>query len=152
MRITTRSEAGRAAIEASGAECWVGTPERLATLRGVLDGVAIACWMFARAQGSERELRELHSERLEFFLTQVIDSTVRGFVFEGAGAQAGAGGAEDGAPHDTRAAALAAGEATARRLSARNEIPLELLHAAALEDTEWLAAAGAAIQRLLDRA
>ena len=39
MRITTRTEAGRAAIEAAGAECWIGTPDRLATLRRALDGV-----------------------------------------------------------------------------------------------------------------
>ena len=34
LRITTRTEASRAAIEATGAECWIGTPDRLATLRG----------------------------------------------------------------------------------------------------------------------
>ncbi len=42
VRITTRTEAGRAAIEAVGAECWIGTPDRIATLRYALEGVTIA--------------------------------------------------------------------------------------------------------------
>jgi hypothetical protein len=78
LRITTRSEHGRAAIEAVGAECWVGTPERLATLRGALDGVTIACWLLGNATGPAQALAELHSSRLEFFLKQAVDTTVRG--------------------------------------------------------------------------
>ncbi|MEA2299335.1 MAG: hypothetical protein QOF77_2271, partial [Solirubrobacteraceae bacterium] len=33
VRITTRTEAGRAGIEAAGAECYIGTPDRIASLR-----------------------------------------------------------------------------------------------------------------------
>ena len=50
VRITTRTEGGRAAIEGGGAECWVGTPDRLATLRGALDSVALACWLLGDAE------------------------------------------------------------------------------------------------------
>ncbi len=82
VRITTRDERGRAAIEAAGAECWVGTPDRLATLRGALENVTILCWMLATATGSAEELDALHGSRLEFFMTQAIDTTVRGFVYE----------------------------------------------------------------------
>jgi hypothetical protein len=95
VRASTRSEAGRAAIERTGAECWVGTPERLATLRGALDNVTIACWMLAGARGTAEELRALHTSRLEFFLGEAIDTTVRGLIYDAtavAGA-AGAGGA-----------------------------------------------------------
>src|SRR5277367_6663181 len=60
VRITTRTEAGRAAIEGAGAECWIGTPGRLATLRGALDSVTIACWMLCSASGPEEEVRPLH--------------------------------------------------------------------------------------------
>ncbi len=137
MRITTRSESGRAAIEDAGAECWVGTPARLATLRGALDGVAIACWLLAHAEGSAEELLELQRERLEFFLTQMIDSTVRGFVLE-----RGVG--------ETPASAVA--EEVARRVTARNAIPLELLGADAGDNTAWGREARAAIERLLSRA
>lgn len=143
VRISTRSESTRAAIEACGAECWVGTPARLATLRGVLDGVAIACWLLARAQGSEQELAALHSERLESFLTGLIDSTVRGFVYE-RGEAGGVGGLPAGA--------CATGELTARRITERNAIPLELLRAGQADAEGWGVAARAAIDRLLTRA
>src|ERR1039457_6502743 len=85
VRITTRTETGRVAIEATGAECWVGTPDRLATLRGALESVPIACWLLGSAVGPARAVRALHTSRLEFFLTQAIDTTVRGFVYEARG-------------------------------------------------------------------
>ena len=136
VRITTRSESARAAIEDAGAECWVGTPDRLATLRGALDGVTIACWLLGAASGSHEELMELHRARLQFFLTQAIDTTVRGFVYEARGTS-------------TPAAALAAGEETVARLTQLNAIPVAFLRADARERREWLAAARAAIARLL---
>jgi hypothetical protein len=82
VRIVTRSEPGRAAIEAVGAECFVGDPNRLATLRGVLEGVTVACWLLATATGSPAQLRELSVSRLPAFLGTAIDSTMRGFLFE----------------------------------------------------------------------
>lgn len=118
----------------------MGDPGRLATLRGVLDGVSVACWLLARAEGSGTELLALRTERLAFFLTQAIDSTVRGFVYE------------RGARDPARDPALAAGERIARELCERNMIPLELLLADAAEPQEWLEAARGAIARLLDRA
>ncbi|HTW43213.1 MAG TPA: hypothetical protein VMD79_12965 [Solirubrobacteraceae bacterium] len=136
VRISTRSEQGRAAIEAAGAECWIGTPDRLATLRGALDGVTILCWLLGACTGSERELRELHTARLEFFLTQAIDTTVRGFVYEARGTS-------------TPADVLAQGEHVVRRLVARNSIPVAFLTADPLDVPAWLADAHGAIAGLL---
>jgi hypothetical protein len=85
VRITTRSESGRAAIEAAGAECWVGDPDRIATLRQSLDRVTVACWLLGTASGDEEQLQALFGTRLEYWLTQVIDTTVRGFVYESGG-------------------------------------------------------------------
>jgi hypothetical protein len=98
VRATTRGEAGRAAIEATGAECWLGTPDRLATLRGALANVTVACWMLACARGSEEEIAPLHSSRLEFFLSQAIDTTARGLIYDAWVVPGGVGGAgEEGA-------------------------------------------------------
>ena len=136
MRITTRSPELREEIEGVGAECWHGTPERLATLRGALDRVAIACWLLAGARGPEQDLEELHTRRLEFFLTQMIDTTVRGFVYEARG--------------DTPAAsALAEGEQIARELCERNVIPLAVLGAEAGDGDAWQQQARSAIEELL---
>jgi hypothetical protein len=139
VRITTRTYAGRPAIEAVGAECWIGTPDRLATLRAALDGVAILCWLMSTAAGSATQLQALHTERLEFFLTQAIDTTVRGFLYE-ARARAGDPGL-----------LLAEGERIVRELTARNAIPAAFLTADPSDTDAWLAQAQGAIAGLLTR-
>ncbi len=137
VRITTRSESRRAAIESSGAECYVGTPDRLATLRGALDRVAVACWLLAGASGDADDVAELHSSRLDAFVRQLIDTTARGFVYERGRARA------------ADAAALAQGEAIARRLTALNAIPLAVLDDDIRERDVWLRGARRAIDGLL---
>jgi hypothetical protein len=81
-RIVTRSEARRGEIEAVGAQCFIGDPNRLGTLRGALEGVTVACWLLADATGPPQELQELHASRLPAFLGSAVDSTLRGFVYE----------------------------------------------------------------------
>jgi hypothetical protein len=135
-RVTTRSEDGRAAIEEAGAECWIGTPNRLATLRGALDNVTILCWLLGSAVGPEEELRALHTSRLEFFFTQAIDTTVRGILYEARGT-----GASD--------ALVRQGEPIARGMVERNEIPAAYLDADPDDRERWLADARAAVVSLL---
>lgn len=137
VRITTRSEEGRAAIEAAGAECWIGTPDRLATLRGALDNVTILCWLLGSVVGSPDELHALHTSRLEFFFTQAIDTTVRGIVYESRGAS----------PE-----LLGQGEAIARALAKRNEIPMAFLDSDPVDHARWLADASDCVRSLLIRA
>jgi len=139
VRITTRSEAGRAAIEATGAECWIGTPDRLATLRGALENVTILCWLLGTADGSPEELGALHGSRLEYFMTQAIDTTVRGVVYEARGAS-------------VAAQMLADGEAIVRALAERNAIPVAFLTADPQDGEAWLSDARAAVGSLLSRA
>jgi len=136
VRITTRTDTARVAIEQSGAECWIGTPDRLATLRAALDGVTILCWLLGTAAGSERQLRELHTHRLEFLLSQAIDTTVRGFVYE---VRAGA----------TLPDVTLAGEQTARALTERNSIPAAFLTADPNDLDAWLCDAVDAVDSLL---
>jgi len=136
VRISTRSEAGRAAIEAAGAQCWIGTPDRLATLRGALDSVTVLCWMLASASGPARELAELHSTRLEFFLTQAIDTTVRGVVYEASRL-------------DAADPVLTQAERIAVELTSRNAIPAVLVRAAPDDAAGWLLEAGDAVRVLL---
>jgi uncharacterized protein YbjT (DUF2867 family) len=139
VRITTRSEDARGAIEAAGAECWIGTPDRLATLRGALENVTVLCWMLATAAGPPEELRALHGSRLEYFMTQAIDTTVRGVVYEARGASA-------------VAHMLAGGEAIVRTIAERNAIPTAFLTTDPQDGDAWLADALAAVDSLLSRA
>jgi uncharacterized protein YbjT (DUF2867 family) len=136
VRISTRTEDGRAAIEAAGAECWIGTPDRLATLRAALDGIAILCWLLGSASGSEPELRELHTSRLRFFLTQAIDTTVRGFVYEARGTA-------------SPAALLGEGEEIVRELTEQNAIPAAFLTSDPGGVAAWIAEARGAVDSLL---
>jgi hypothetical protein len=138
VRITTRSEARRAEIEGAGAECWVGTPARLATLRGSLDAVSVLCWLLGCAQGEQDEVQALHGPRLEFFLTQAIDTTVRGIVYEAAGCA--------GEP------VLAGGRRITEELTGANAIPVAFIEADPAERAEWIAQARAAIGALLAQA
>jgi hypothetical protein len=139
VRVTTRTESARAAIEAAGAECWIGTPQRLGTLRAALESVTIVCWLLGTAAGSDDEVRALHGSRLEFFLGQAIDTTVRGFLYEAAAMPGGAVGAQ----------VLAGGESIVRRVAARNEIPIGFLRSDPGDADAWLAGAHAGIEALL---
>jgi uncharacterized protein YbjT (DUF2867 family) len=136
VRATTRAEAGRAAIEATGAEAWIGTPERLATLRAALESVTVVCWLLGAMTGAEEEVRALHGARLEFFLGQVIDTTVRGFIYEAGGVTV----AEE---------ILAAGERIVRAAGERNAIPVGFVRADPEDPGAWLDDAHAVIASLL---
>jgi hypothetical protein len=147
VRITTRDESARAAIEAAGAECWIGTPDRLATLRGALDHVTIACWLLAGARGQPEQLSALHSSRLELFVTQAIDTTVRGFVYDATAPGGGRG------PDRVTPEQLAGGARIVARLTALNAIPAAVLSAdgrpASDARSAWVDRARAAIDELL---
>lgn len=136
VRITTRTEDGRAAIEATGSECWIGTPDRLSTLRGALDSVTVLCWLLGSAEGSAEELRSLHGTRLEYLLTQAIDTTVRGFLYESS------------APART-ATLVQDGERRARTLLDLNSIPAVFVRAELTDRSGWLAEARAGVHALL---
>jgi hypothetical protein len=142
VRITTRGEPGRAAIEATGAECLIGTPDRLSTLRGALDGVTIACWMLARAQGDRARVAALHGSRLEFFLGQAIDTMMRGFVYETAG--------DTVAPELVAPELLAEGERIVREAGEQNAIPVAILKADVEDPETWRIEAQAVVDSLLE--
>ncbi|HEV3319761.1 MAG TPA: hypothetical protein VG053_08545 [Solirubrobacteraceae bacterium] len=138
VRITTREEAGRAAIESTGAECLIGTPDRLASMRGALEGVTIACWMLGTARGDRVQVEALHGSRVESFLGQAIDSTMRGFVYEAAGPTVGEG---------IRVEA----ERIVRTVAERNAIPVAILRADIADPEIWQAEAQATVEMLLGR-
>ena len=133
-RIVTRGEAGRGAIEAVGAECWIGTPLRLATLREALESVTVACWLLATAAGPREEVRALHGDRLRFFLGQVVDSTVRGLLYE---------------PLRAGRAEAAGGEDVVGEMCERNEIPARILRTDPGDTQAWLREAREAVEGLL---
>ena len=79
MRGTTRSQAGAEAIRAAGAEPYVGDPDRIGTLMDALAGVTIVCWLMGTIP-----VPELHEGRLRMLWEKLVDTPVRGVVYEGA--------------------------------------------------------------------
>ena len=137
VRSVTRSEAGRAAIEATGAECWIGDPDRIGTLRYALDNVTLLFWLLGTASGTDAErLAALHGSRLRMMLEKTTDTTVRGVVYEAAGTL----------PSEV----LEQGVQEMRHAQRTNEIPFALVSDDPRGDREaWLAAVRGAIAGLL---
>jgi hypothetical protein len=134
VRAVTRSEAGRAAIEQAGAECWIGDPDVVGTLRYALEGVTIAVWALGTASGDADAVAALHGPRLEMMLSKIIDTTVRGVVYEAAGTIA------------PRAFATGIGEL--ERMGRLNEIPFVVVDADPVDRPGWLGAMRRAIREL----
>lgn len=135
MRGTTRTEERRGAIEAAGAEVWVGDPDRIATISYALSDVTILCWLMGSAVGPAEKVAALHGSRLRMLLERSIDTTVRGLLYEAAGS--------------VDATLLGQGAATVRAACDYSEIPHALLEADPSDHDAWLAAAVAAVERLL---
>jgi hypothetical protein len=135
VRIVTRREQCRRQIEAAGAECLIGDPNRLGTLSGALEGVTIACWLLGNASGEEEQLRALHGARLRAFLASAIDTTVRGVLYESAGT----------VPPEM----LADGERIAHEVTDRNAMPLAVVRADPDDLARWLAEAREAVDALM---
>lgn len=136
VRAVTRTEAGRAAIEAAGAECWIGTPDVIGTLRYGLDNVTLVLWLLGTASGDPEKVAALHGSRLKMMLEKTTDTTVRGVVYEAAGT----------VPEDV----LAAGVAEVEHARRTNEIPFALVDADPRGDREtWVRAVREAMDGLL---
>jgi hypothetical protein len=135
VRAVTRTEGGRAAIEQAGAECWIGNPDVVGTLRYALENVTVLVWALGTASGSAVDLAALHGPRLHMMLSKTIDTTVRGVVYEAAGS--------------VDAATLESGAAELRRTCELNEIPYVVLDADPVDAAAWTSAARAAIDGLL---
>jgi hypothetical protein len=135
VRAVTRTEAGRPAIEAAGAECWIGDPDVIGTLRYALDNVTVLLWLLGTATGERDRVAALHGSRLRMMLEKTTDTTVRGVVYEARGPVA--------------TDVLAGGVDELRLAHRTNEIPFALLQADPADRTAWLAAAREAIESLL---
>jgi putative NADH-flavin reductase len=135
VRGTTRDPGRVAEIEAAGVEAFVGDPDRIATLTRALDHVSVAFVLLASASAEPEQLGALHGTRLEMLLSKMIDTTVRGIVYEAAGS--------------VEPSLLHAGAERVRALCEDSSIPFALLDADPDLPGVWLRAALAAAERVL---
>ena len=135
VRGTTRDPATAEAIRAAGAEPYVGDPDRIASLMGALTGVTVVCWLMGTASGDPERVFALHDTRLRMLWEKLVDTPVRGVVYEAAGS--------------VDPTALIRGEAVARVAHETCRIPLAYVRADPAEHPAWLAAARTAVNGLL---
>jgi NAD(P)H-binding len=133
VRGTTRDPAQAAAIEAAGAEAVVADPDRLGTVTAQLQGVTLVAWLLGSASGPAAP--DLHGPRLESFLKRLVDTPVRGFLYEAAGT--------------VDPATLADGQRLVREAQARWRLPAATVGEHPDDHGAWLAATRAAVATLL---
>jgi uncharacterized protein YbjT (DUF2867 family) len=129
VRGTSRSAERAADIEAAGAEPVTADPDRLVTLMPAIEGVSVVCWLMGTATGEAAAA--LHSERFESMLEHIVDTPVRGLVYE-----------TGGAPRPE-------GVAAAKRVAKTYAMPVEVVDTNPSDHGEWTAATAAAVQRVL---
>lgn len=83
VRGTSRREEGLAAIEAAGIEPALADPDRPGTILELVNDVAVLVLLLGSARGSEEELAALHGPRLERLMEHLVETPVRGVVYEG---------------------------------------------------------------------
>ncbi len=85
MRGTSRHEEGLAAIEAAGIEPALADPDRVGTLIELVGDVTVVLHLLGSATGGPEELAAIHGPRLERLMEHLVDTPVRGVVYEATG-------------------------------------------------------------------
>lgn len=132
VRGTTRSEAGIEAIEEAGIEAAIADPDAPGTILHHLDGVALIYWLMGAAEGDAGTVAALHGSRLKSLMARLVDTPVRGFVYEGAGRKA-----------------LGEGARVVSDAHERWRIPVEITRTDPTGHGPWLEEMVAAAQRML---
>ena len=133
VRGTTREPGRIGEIEAAGAQGVVADPDRLGTIMVQLGGVTVVCWLMANVDASAAV--DLHGRRLQTLLERLVDTQVRGLVYEGAGS--------------ARPELLRAGAEAVRTAGETWRMPIEVTDAKPSDHAAWLAQMKAAVAGLL---
>lgn len=123
VRGTSRREEGLAAIEAVGIEPALADPDRPGTLLDLIGGVTVVHWLLGSAQAEPEVIAAIHGPRLEHMLERLVDTPVRGFVYEAAGR--------------VQRHHLERGEAVVRAAGERWHIPVAIVAADPADPVAW---------------
>jgi uncharacterized protein YbjT (DUF2867 family) len=135
VRGTTRDAERLDELEQAGIEAVLADPDRIATIAPLFEHVTVACILLGSAVGDEDKVRALHGTRLEMLLTKLVDTTVRGLIYEARGT--------------VPAQALEGGAAQVRAVCEDSVIPFVLLDGDPAWSEAWLAATLDAIDNVL---
>ena len=132
MRGTSRGESGADAIRAAGIEAAEADPDRLGTVLDQIGDVTVVVWLMGSASGRGDEVEAVNVDRLESLTIRLVDTHVRGLVYEGAGS----------APP----AVLARGRRIVEEASQRWRIPVAVIEADPADPEAWVEAAADAVR------
>lgn len=133
VRGTTRDPARVAELQAAGIEPAVGDPYRLATLMPHVANTSAMVWLMGSARGDDVEA--LHRTRLQTVLERLVDTPVRGMVYEAAGT--------------VSPGLLREGSAAVRKAAATWEMPYSIVGDDPGDHEAWLAAMLAGVEEVL---
>jgi hypothetical protein len=131
VRGTGRSPARALELEEAGVHGVTADPDRLGTLLPALAGVTAVCWLMGSAEDSP----DVHGPRLRSLMEHLVDTPVRGLVYESAGT--------------VDVALLERGASIVREASQTWHIPVEIVDTDPALHEDWLAAMTAAVTRVL---
>lgn len=137
VRGTSRGEQGLAAIEAAGIEPASADPDRPGTILDLVADVALVVLLLGSATGEHEELEAIHGPRLERLLEHLVDTPVRGVVYEAAGS--------------VEASLLNGGAEIVRAAGRTWQIPVAVLEEDPESCDEWAARTAKAALELLSR-
>lgn len=123
VRGTSRRAEGLEAIEAIGAEAALADPDRVGTIVELLGDVTVVGWLLGDLEGGPATAAALHGERLPSLLEKLVDTPVRGFVYEAVGTAS--------------AAALKSGEDAVEEASERWRIPVGFVRVSRADGESW---------------
>jgi uncharacterized protein YbjT (DUF2867 family) len=83
VRGTSRRAEGLEAIAAAGIEAAEADPDRPGTILELVGDVAVLVLLLGNCRGSEEELAAIHGPRLERLMEHLVETPVRGVVYEG---------------------------------------------------------------------
>jgi nucleoside-diphosphate-sugar epimerase len=135
VRGTSRFMEGLAAIGAAGIEAALADPDRVGTVLEHVGDVAVVVWALASAEGTPEQVEAVNGPRLERVLERLVDTPVRGFVYEAVGS----------VPDEV----LATGRALVEAASRRWRIPAAMVDAPPGDHEGWTSAMASAVRDLV---
>ena len=123
MRGTSRSEQGLAPIAAVGIEPALADLDRVGTVLELVGDVAVVYLLLGSVQGEPEAVAAIHGPRLERLMEKLVDTPVRGVVYEGVGS--------------VKPEVLAAGAEIARAASRTWRIPIEIASCERNDRPSW---------------
>lgn len=85
MRGTSRRQEGLEAIETAGIEPAPADPAQPGSVLELVENVTVVAWLLGSARGEHGELAVLHGRALERVLERIVETPVRGFLYEATG-------------------------------------------------------------------